>query len=105
LLFYDFYFRLHYKPTTTAAPAPNNAAIPTAPLAKLPCAAAAVLVLALGAVVVAEIPDVNGTFDADDTPAKATAWLVAVGTGVAVVFEGLSTLLLSASILSSTRME
>jgi hypothetical protein len=43
-------------------------------------------------VIVAEIPEVNGTFDADETPANATAWLVAVGTGVAVVFEGLSTL-------------
>ena len=81
----------HYRPTTTAAPAPNNAAIPTAPLAMLPYAAA-VLVLALGAVVVAEIPDVKGTFDTEETPAKAIAWLVAVGTGVAVVLEGLSTL-------------
>lgn len=68
--------------------------MPTAPLAIPPCAAA-VAVLALGAVVVAEMPEVKGTFDADETPAKATAWLVAVGIGVAVVFEGLRTLLLS----------
>jgi len=51
-------------------------------------------VLALGAVVVAEIPDVKGVSGAAEAPAKATAWLVAVGTGEAVVFEGLSTLFL-----------
>jgi hypothetical protein len=62
----------YYKPTTTAAPAPNKAAIPKAPLG-MPPNAAAVIVLALGAVVVALIPDVNGTFEADETLAKATA--------------------------------
>jgi hypothetical protein len=51
-----------------------------------------VLVLALGAVVVATIPLVKGTFVAEETPAKATAWVVAVGIGVAVWLEGLSTL-------------
>jgi hypothetical protein len=60
----------------------------------MPPNAAAVIVLALGAVVVAEIPDVKGASEAAEAPAKATGWLVAVGTGEAVVFEGLSTLFL-----------
>jgi hypothetical protein len=51
-----------------------------------------VLVLALGAVVVATIPLVKGTLVAEETSAKATAWVVAVGIGVAVWLEGLSTL-------------
>jgi hypothetical protein len=51
-----------------------------------------VLVLALGAVVVATIPLVKGTLVAEEAPAKATAWVVAVEIGVAVWLEGLSTL-------------
>jgi len=66
--------------------------MPTAALGIPP--AIAVIVLALGAVVVAEIPDVNGTFDALLTPANATACVLAVGTGDAVVFDGLRTLFL-----------
>jgi hypothetical protein len=50
-------------------------------------------VLALGAVVVGTIPLVNGTFVASAAPAKATAWVVAVTMGVAVVFAGLITLI------------
>lgn len=75
-------------PTT---PAPNNAATPTAP-STLTRPAAPVLVLALGAVVVGIIPLVKGTSLAAVAPEYATAWDVAVGIGVAVVFEGLRTL-------------
>jgi hypothetical protein len=58
----------------------------------MPPTAIAVIVLALGAVVVALMPDVNGTFVALLTPAKATACVLAVTTGEAVEFEGLRTL-------------
>jgi hypothetical protein len=56
--------------------------------------AAAVWVVAEGAVVVAEIPDVNGTFEAAAAPWNITAGVVAVGFAVAVVLAGLRTLLL-----------
>jgi hypothetical protein len=42
--------------------------------------------------VVATIPLVKGTLVAEEAPAKAMAWAVAVGIGVAVWLEGLSTL-------------
>jgi predicted aconitase with swiveling domain len=68
---------------------PSSAAIPTAPIL---AGAPAVIVLALGAVVVAEIPLVNGTEETEVAPANATAWVVAVTTGMAVLFEGFRTL-------------
>ena len=56
--------------------------------------APAVLVLAAGAVVVGTIPLVKGTVLAEEAAAKAMGCVVAVGlVGVAVVLEGLSTLL------------
>jgi hypothetical protein len=61
------------------------------PLCIPPCAAP-VIVLALGAVVVAEIPLVKGTAATEEAPAKATACVVAVTTGIAVLLEGLRTL-------------
>jgi hypothetical protein len=85
---------LYIPDYSPAATIPNNAAAPTIPTTPLWAAAfaPAVLVLALGAVVVATIPLVKGTLVAEETPAKATAWVVAVGIGVAVWLEGLSTL-------------
>ena len=53
--------------------------------------------LALAAVVVAVIPLVKGTLVAEETPENATGWVVAVGLGVAVVLEGLSTLFISSA--------
>lgn len=65
--------------------------MPTAPLCML--LAAPVIVLALGAVVVAEIPLVKGTAATPVAPANATACVVAVTTGMAVLLAGLSTLM------------
>lgn len=65
--------------------------MPTAPLWMLP--APPVIVLALGAVVVAEMPLVKGTAATAVAPAKATACVVAVTTGMALLLEGLRTLM------------
>jgi hypothetical protein len=73
---------------------PKRAAAPTAPMTgfSMACRAAAVRVVAKGAVVVADIPDVNGTFEAPAAFTNMIACVVAAGFGVAVVLAGFKTL-------------